>query len=71
MLRYDRRVKIPLYARAGIPEVWVLDVRARRIYLHRDPSPDGYRTVHTVRGGDPLSPVEFPDFVLPADQLLT
>lgn len=69
-LRYDRRVKIPLYARAGIPEVWVLDVTARRIYVHRDPSPDGYRTVLTVRGSDPLSPVEFPDFVLTADQLL-
>lgn len=67
-LSYDRRVKMPLYAQAGIPEGWLLDVAASRVYVHRDPSPDGYRTV-TVRGGQPLSPLAFPDFVLTADQL--
>lgn len=68
-LSYDRRVKMPLYAQAGIPEGWLLDVAARRIYVHRDPSPDEYRTVLTVRGGQLLSPLAFPDFVLAADQL--
>jgi Uma2 family endonuclease len=27
-LRYDRDVKVPLYARHGVPEVWVVDVNA-------------------------------------------
>jgi Uma2 family endonuclease len=69
-LRYDRQVKIPLYARAAIPEVWLVDLTTRTIYVHRDPTPDGYRTVLTVRGDEPLSPQAFPDFTLTADQIL-
>ena len=69
-LRYDRRVKMPLYAQAGIPETWLLDVVGRRMFVHRDPAPDGYRTVLTVRGDQPISPLAFPDLVLTVDQLL-
>ena len=30
-LRHDRRLKVPLYAKHGIPEVWILDVQGSRI----------------------------------------
>jgi Uma2 family endonuclease len=33
-LRHDRR-KLSLYARAGIPEFWIVDLNARRIEVHR------------------------------------
>ncbi len=44
-LAYDRDVKIPLYARQGIAEAWLLNASARRLEMHRDPGADGYRTV--------------------------
>ena len=44
-LRYDRTVKLPRYARAGIAEVWVVDLRRRVVDVHRMPAGDGYATV--------------------------
>ncbi|HYN77560.1 MAG TPA: Uma2 family endonuclease [Lamprocystis sp. (in: g-proteobacteria)] len=46
-LRYDRDVKGLLYAQAGIPEVWLLDIKARVIRRYRAPSPAGYRESDT------------------------
>ncbi len=46
-LRYDRTVKLPLYARAGIGEVWIVDLRRRVVDVHRTPAGDGYATVET------------------------
>ena len=42
-LRFDRDSKMPLYARHGVPETWLIDARAERVTVHRDPGPDGYR----------------------------
>ncbi len=46
-LRDDLRTKAFLYARAGIPEYWVLDVVSRRLFVHRLPN-DGQYTEITV-----------------------
>ena len=40
--RYDRRVKVPLYARHGVPEVWVIDLENRLVHFHRRPSGEAY-----------------------------
>jgi Uma2 family endonuclease len=42
-LRYDREVKNPLYARAGIPEVWLVDIAGKTLWIHREPQDDRYR----------------------------
>ena len=42
-LDYDREVKLPLYARHGIPEVWLVDVTGRQLTIHRQPTATGYR----------------------------
>lgn len=44
-VRYDREVKIPIYARYGIPEVWLLDLQAACVEVYLQPSSDGYRHV--------------------------
>ncbi len=46
-LRYDRTVKLPLYARAGIAEVWIVDLHRRVVDVHRAPAGDAYTTVET------------------------
>jgi Uma2 family endonuclease len=46
-LRYDRTVKLPLYARAGIGEVWIVDLRRRVVDVYRTPAGGGYATIET------------------------
>ena len=41
-LAYDLGVKVPLYARHGIAEVWVIDAATRTTHRFRRPAPAGY-----------------------------
>jgi len=40
---FDRSRKATLYARAGVPEYWVLDLNARMLVVHREPDGTQYR----------------------------
>ena len=62
-LRYDRDVKIPLYAHHGIPEVWLLDIPQRHIEIYRDPANGQYRQRDCRRTG-PIAPILCPDAVI-------
>lgn len=66
----DRDVKVPLYARAGIPEVWLVDLSGECIEVFQKASPQGYQEVRRVRRGDRLAPRAFPDMDLAAHDLL-
>ena len=50
----DREVKIPLYARAGIPEVWLVDLDAGTVEVYREPGEVGYAVVRTAKRDDAL-----------------
>jgi Uma2 family endonuclease len=67
---YDREVKVPLYARFGIPETWLMDVEQGLIEVYRSPSPEGYQQVRTLRRGEGLSPQAFPELSVTVDELL-
>jgi Uma2 family endonuclease len=69
-LRLDRRVKIPLYARAGIGEVWLVDLISERVEMFREPSGDRYRDVTRLERGAELAPLVFSDLALVVDDLL-
>jgi Uma2 family endonuclease len=69
-LRYDRTVKLPLYAAAGIPEAWVIDVVGSRAFVYRDPDGGEYREMTTVARGGTLTPLAFPDLALPLAAVL-
>ena len=58
--RYDREIKLPLYARHGIPEVWIVDLRERRVDIHRQPEGSSYRESWTATGPD-LCPEGLPE----------
>ena len=68
--RYDRRVKVPLYARHGIPECWLVDLDQVTITIYRDPTPTGYRTARTLRRGEMLAPLAFPGLELAVANIL-
>jgi Uma2 family endonuclease len=69
-LVYDRTVKVPLYARAGIPEVWLVDLVGERVEVFREPGPEGYRHRGTEERGVSLAPAAFPDVAVPVELLL-
>lgn len=56
-LAYDREIKLPRYARAGIPEVWLVDLAGCRLAIHRQPTEDGYAEVVAA---DDLSAIALP-----------
>ena len=69
-LAYDRDVKMPLYARTGIPEAWLVDLVAGAITVYREPGPEGYRDVVTVTRNDTLRPRFLPDAAITAAEIL-
>jgi Uma2 family endonuclease len=44
-LRFDRETKLPLYARHGIPEMWLVDLGGRRLSRYRAPQNGSYTLV--------------------------
>jgi Uma2 family endonuclease len=63
-LRHDQQVKLPLYAAAGIPEYWILDLKSKRLLVHRDPVAEGYREVRTLEASDSIAPLALPQLVV-------
>jgi len=57
---YDRTLKLPLYARAELREVWLVDLKAQTIEVYTRPALRGYRAQTTVGRGRVLSPLAFP-----------
>jgi len=60
-LAYDRDVKIPLYAKHGVAESWLLDASARRLEMYRDSGPEGYRILLRPDRDDTVSPLALPN----------
>ncbi len=67
---YDRQVKVPLYGRAGIREVWLVDLAAEAVEVYRGPSSEGYREFRRLGRGQALSPEAVPDLTLTVDDIL-
>lgn len=69
-LSHDRNVKLPLYARAGIPEAWLADLGRRRLEVFREPR-DGLYTTHEVHGRDAVvAPPAFPELLIRVAEIL-
>jgi Uma2 family endonuclease len=68
-LRYDRTVKLRLYARAGIAEYWIVDVAGGAIESYRSPEGETYRERRRFGRGESLAPAAFPDVVVSVDDV--
>ena len=60
-LAYDRETKAPLYAASGVRELWIVDVRARTVEVHSDPSHGRYTSVTSHGVEATLRPEAFPE----------
>lgn len=69
-LAFDRGEKAMLYARAGIPEYWIVNLKDRQVEVHREPGKDGYAQVTVHGAGDRFSPVGSPNVPIAVKDLL-
>jgi Uma2 family endonuclease len=70
-LAFDRRVKGPLYAGAGIAEYWIIDIKGGRIEVYRDPTPDaGYKSKTVYGETETVTPLGAPHAAIPVSDLL-
>jgi Uma2 family endonuclease len=69
-LHYDRSVKGPLYARAGLPAYWLVDLVHGRVDVHREPVDGRYRTVRAFRRGERATLEALPGIDIAVDDVL-
>ncbi|MBI1176624.1 Uma2 family endonuclease [bacterium] len=69
-LELDRKEKLPLYGRAGVREVWIVNLNELTVEIYRDPHFDGYALRTVLRGGDQAAPAAFPDVGVDVGELL-
>ena len=69
-LNYDRTVKVPHYAAARILEIWIEDLQNDCLLVFRDPQSGSYKTTFTLKRGDRIHPLAFPDIEFTVNDLL-
>jgi len=55
-LAFDRDVKLPVYARGGVPEVWLVKLRDEMVEVHREPVQGSFRWTRRAFSGEDLEP---------------
>jgi len=68
-VRFDLSIKAALYARARVPEYWVLDLKGRLI-VHRDPQAGKYNSIVSYSREELVSPLAAPEKFVSVDKLL-
>jgi Uma2 family endonuclease len=66
-LKYDREEKLPLYARHGVPEVWIVDLTAAVVEIYRRPDQGTYAEVTTRGRSETLEPL--PGLRMPVEEI--
>ena len=66
----DRNEKLPLYANAGIPEVWIANIPERVVEVYTDPVNGVYTNRQVFGPGEDVSPLAFPDVSLPVSRIV-
>ena len=69
-LDYDHEEKLPAYGRAGVAEVWIVNLNELTIEVYREPHFTGYGSKTVLRAGDTTAPLAFPDAAVDVAELL-
>lgn len=67
---YDRTVKLALYARKHIRELWLVDIPAEVVDVYRRPTAAGYREHHRLERGRRIAPLAFPRLSVRVNEIL-
>jgi Uma2 family endonuclease len=69
-LAFDRDIKAASYARAGVPECWIVDLAGDQVLVMRDPSPSGYGDVRRAERDDQVGVEALPGVIIEVAQVL-
>jgi Uma2 family endonuclease len=69
-VEFDREIKMPLYAKSGVREVWLVDLNQNAIAVYREPSLGGYGQVQELQRGQELTMQVFSDVSLAVEEVL-
>lgn len=67
---YDKRVKVPLYARAGVVEVWVVDLAQEKIEIYARPVGGSYQQFAEVNRGESVTSATVPGLTLAVEDII-
>lgn len=67
----DRKTKLPLYAKAGIPEVWIIDLNQQKVEIFSKPSVQGYESISSLNTSDQATPQAFTALTIPLREILS
>lgn len=70
-LAYDRNTKLPLYARNGIQEFWVVDLNAKFVERYSNPNQTGYGHKETLAENQSICPLELQEVKIDLVQLFS
>ncbi len=69
-LETDQEDKLPAYGRAGIPEVWLVNLNELTVEVYREPNFTGYASKTILQAGEHAKPLAFPDATVDVAELL-
>jgi Uma2 family endonuclease len=67
---YDRDIKLPAYARSGVPEVWLADLPTETVTAYTEPANGVYRSARAYQRGDSITPLHFPELSIQVTSIL-
>ena len=69
-LRYDTEIKLPIYARTGVSEVWIENLREGVLLVWRDAAGKNYDIQFTLGRSESVNALAFPDVIFKVGDLL-
>jgi Uma2 family endonuclease len=69
-LAYDQEIKAPKYARAGVQELWIVDLNDDMIWVYRKPSEKSYLDLKAHQRGETITLLAFSDLTLAVNDIL-
>ena len=69
-IKYDREIKIPLYAENNIVEVWLVNLTEECLEVYRQPTANGYENVQTFQRGETVTIQALPNVTFSVDEIL-
>ncbi|MCC9000215.1 MAG: Uma2 family endonuclease [Candidatus Contendobacter sp.] len=69
-LRLDRKTKQAVYARNGIVEYWIVNLKNNTLEVYREPQADHYRFQAILQSGDTVQPLASPGHAIAITDLL-
>ncbi|MGD1702924.1 Uma2 family endonuclease [Dapis sp. BLCC M229] len=69
-IKYDREIKVPLYAENNIVEVWLVNLTEECLEVYRQPTANGYEIVQTFQRGETVTIQALPNVTFTVDEIL-